>query len=200
MRVIRRKQAENSRWAVSLVDDTDTPIEVVERFLAHLGARGCSPNTQKAYAYDLLRFWRFLEAEALTWDSFGSTDALNLLEHLRTVPSARSAQRLGVSMAVPVATGSARLLSPATVNRVIAAISSFYDYVSLAGLLNGVNPIEKRPDPSRWRVSERHRPFLEGISRQKPMRRSIRVRVPERLPRPLSGFREQWNVKCGYRF
>ena len=186
MRVIRSKQNEKSRRVVSLVDDNDMPVEVVARFLAHLGARGCSPNTQQAYAYDLLRFWRFLGAETLTWDTFRPPDALRLLEYLRTVPSARSAQRLGLSIVVPVDAGSARLLSPATVNRIIAAISSFYDYVSLAGLLDGLNPIEKHPDPARWRVSERHRPFLEGISRQKPMRRSIRVRVPERLPRPLA--------------
>lgn len=185
MRVIRTKHSGGARRVV-LVDDDDKPVEVVAAFIAHLGARGCSPNTQQAYTYDLLRFWRFLSSHDLTWNTVRPPDTLKLLEYLRTTPSARSAQQLGLSLVVPAAGSAGRRLSPATVNRIIAAVSSFYDYTSIAGLLDAANPIEKHPDPNSWRVSDRRRPFLDGISRQKPVRRSIRVRVAERLPRPLS--------------
>jgi hypothetical protein len=58
------------------------------------------------------------------------------------------------------ANGAATNLAASTVNRILAAVSSFYEYAILSGLLDRANPIEKRPDPSLLRVSERHRPFI----------------------------------------
>lgn len=183
---VERSRVDGSGPVVCLVDNAGEPVAVVRGFLKHLEARGCSPNTVRAYAYDLLRFWRFLKAEGLAWDTFRSRDALGLLEHLRSSPSARSAQRLGVAVVDLVDDRPMRRLSGATVNRIIAAVSSFYEYVSLAGLVEGLNPIEKRAVSRGWRVPDRHRPFLDGISRQQPVRRGIRVRVAEHLPRPLA--------------
>jgi integrase/recombinase XerD len=71
------------------------------------------------------------------------------------------------------------------VNRVLAAVSSFYEYVIMAGQFDQANPIEKRPDPALQRVSDRHRPFMGRASRQKPIRRSVRVKTVQRIPRPL---------------
>jgi integrase len=81
----------------------------------------------------------------------------------------------------------ATLLAPTTVNRILAAVSSFYEYLILSAQLGErANPIEKRPDPSLAPVSERHRPFMGKASRQRPVRRSVRVKTVQRLPRPLS--------------
>ena len=44
----------------------------------------------------------------------------------------------------------------------------------------------QRPDPALQRVSERHRPFMGGASRQRPIRRAVRVKTVQRVPRPLS--------------
>ena len=44
--------------SVELVGADGDPVAVVGAFLQHLIARGCSPNTARAYAYDLLHFWR----------------------------------------------------------------------------------------------------------------------------------------------
>jgi integrase/recombinase XerD len=71
------------------------------------------------------------------------------------------------------------------VNRVLAAVSSFYEYLILAGRLEGANPIEKRPDPALARVAERHRPFMGRASRQRPVRRAVRVKTVQPVPRPL---------------
>ena len=60
--------------------------------------------------------------------------------------------------------GPATKLAASTVNRILAAVSSFYEYVILAGLFERLNPIEKRPDPALARVSERHRPFMGRAS------------------------------------
>ena len=172
--------------SVELVDESGAPVAVVSAFLRHLAARGCSPNTVAAYAYDLRHLWCFLFAHGLDWREFGPPHALELLEALRATPSRRPAQRLGLTVATHADGQPARWLAPATVNRVLAAVSSFYEYVILAGVWDRANPIEKRPDPALLVVGERHRPFMGRASRQRPVRRAVRVKTPQRVPRPLS--------------
>ncbi|MET9251892.1 tyrosine-type recombinase/integrase [Nonomuraea sp. NPDC003709] len=53
-------------------------------------------------------------------------------------------------------------------------------------MFDRLNPIEKRPDPALARVSERHRPFMGRASRQRPVRRAVKVKTVQRVPRPLS--------------
>jgi integrase/recombinase XerD len=76
-------------------------------------------------------------------------------------------------------------LSPATVNRALAAVSAFYDWAILCGRFDGPNPIARITDRSIMMVSDRHRPFLAGIAPLSPSARTMRVRTPRRLPRPL---------------
>ncbi|MEV6987500.1 tyrosine-type recombinase/integrase [Sphaerisporangium sp. NPDC051017] len=153
-------------------------------FLEHLSARGCSPNTVRAYAYDLLHFWLFLGSRGYEWQDFSAVHALELLAYLRSVVVTGPGQRLGLSVAVDSSGQTGRRLAPSSVNRALAAVSSFYEFVILGGW-GGANPIEQRPDPALARVSERHRPALGSSSRQRPVRRSVRVKTVERLPRPL---------------
>lgn len=80
-----------------------------------------------------------------------------------------------------------RRLAASTVNRILAAVSSFYEHAILTGRYHsGTNPIEKQPDPHAARTTERHRPFLSGVARQRPLRRTVRVKATYRLPRPMS--------------
>lgn len=185
MRVRRGAGQGEGDLGVELVDDVGEPVVVVSSFLRHLAARGCSPNTIEAYAYDLGHFWRFLGARGLSWEEFRPGHALELLEVLRLTPSHRRVQRLGLSLATTVAGRPAVRLAPATVNRVLAAVSSFYEYAVLSGRLERENPIEQRPDRASERVSDRHRPFMDGASRQRPVRRTVRVKTVQAIPRPL---------------
>jgi integrase/recombinase XerD len=87
-----------------------------------------------------------------------------------------------------VATAEGRLLSPATVSRILAATSSFFEWAIAAELYTtSDNPMQKRDDAALARVPDRHQPFVGAASRQRPVRRAVRVRLPIRLPRPLSG-------------
>ncbi len=184
---VRRRREGASGAPCALVDGAGHPVPIISGFLRYLTARGCSPNTVSAYAHDLLHFFRFLDVAELTWQSFGPPQTIEFLEYLRAVPARRPGQRLGLAPVARSGSGGATQLSPPTVNRVLAAVSSLYDYLILSGNLTaGDNPLLKRPDPAAARVSERHRPFMGRASRQRPMRRSIRVREVERLPRPLS--------------
>ena len=77
-------------------------------------------------------------------------------------------------------------LSPETVNRAIAAVSSFYEYLIVVGRSDAnTNPVQRKEDPAYCRVSERPKPFLAGISSGRPVRRIARVKTAVRLPRPM---------------
>lgn len=168
---------------VVLFDDAGMEIVLVTRFLAHLADSGFSPNTLCAYGYDLRRLAEFLRRDDLGWDDFTPAKALLFLGYLRRLPSRRSAQRLGLT----IATGQGRLLSGATVQRILAATSSFFEWAIAAEAYGGVdNPMQKRVDSALARVPDRHGPFVGAASRQRPIRRTVRVRLPLRLPRPLA--------------
>lgn len=137
-----------------------------------------------SYAYDLRHLWMFFDRDGLSWEEFAPRHAIGLLEYLRTVPSRRPRQRM-MTLVID-ADGPATRLAATTVNRILAAVSSFYVYVIMAGAFDWQNPIEKRPDPALARVPERHRPFMDGASRQRPVRRAVRVKTVMRVPRPMS--------------
>ena len=183
MRVIRLHDEASDAISFQLLDDTEQPVPVVTGFLRHLGARGYSPNTLSAYAHDLLHFARFLGHQGLTYAEFTPTQAIAFLEYLSRVPSRKQAQaRRATEEGQPTSR-----LSPTSVNRALAAVSSFYEYLILSGQLTGnENPIQKVDDPETARVAERHRPALGRASRQRPIRRVLHVRTVQRLPRPLT--------------
>jgi integrase len=182
---VRRQRKDDGTLSVELLGDDGEPIEVVTGFLRFLAARACSPNTLVAYAYDLRHLWRFFARQELTWAQFSAPDAIALLEHLRSVPSRRPRQRMALMVATSDAAGPGTKLAPTTVNRILAAVSSFYEYAIVSGQLEGANPIEKRPDPALQRVPQRHQPFMGRASRQRPIRRVVRVKTVQRVPRPL---------------
>ena len=189
MRVHRVPQGSDHDATFELLDDDDQPIPIVAGFLRHLRARGCSPNTLSAYAYDLLHFMLFLEQQQLTYQEFTPPHALLFLEYLSTVPSRKPARRLGLVLSTTTEEGaSTTRLSPATINRTFAAVSSFYEYLILSGeFMQRENPIQQVEDPALARVAERHRPFMGLASRQRPIRRSVHVKTIRRVPRPMDG-------------
>ena len=154
---VRQQRGEDGSHRVELLDEDGEPVEVVSGFLRFLAARDCSPNTLVSYAYDLRHLWRFFDRDGLTWAEFAPRHSIALLEYLRSVPSRRPRQRMTLTVVVD-ADGPATKLAATTVNRILAAVSSFYEYVILAGMFDRLNPIEKRPDPALQRVSDRHRP------------------------------------------
>ncbi len=182
MRVVREAEGGIVRRVI-LLDGTGVEVEPVSRFLAHLSDANYSPNTICAYAYDLRHLAVFLDERSLDWNDFRPSTALEFLGYLRRVPSRRPAQRLGLT----VATGQGRLLSAATVQRALAATSSFFDWAITAERYTaGDNPMQRKVDHALGRVPDRHRPFVGAASRQQPVRRTVRVRLPLRLPRPMT--------------
>jgi integrase len=187
MRVHHIRKDHDHDETFELLDDDGQAIPVVAGFLRHLRARGCSPNTLSAYAYDLLHFMTFLKEQQLTYLDFAPRHAFLFLAYLSMLPSRKSAQRLSLVLSTTTAEGtSATRLSPATINRTFAAVSSFYEYLILSGAFaQRENPIQQVDDPALARVDTRHRPFMGRASRQRPIRRSVHVKTVRRVPRPM---------------
>lgn len=187
MRVHRIQCEGNQTVSFELLDDTDQPIEIVSGFMRHLRARDYSPNTLSAYAHDLLHFMTFLKQQQLTYQDFTPPHALLFLGYLTAMSHQKSVQRLGLVLSATTNDGSSTTrLSPATINRIFAAVSSFYEYLILSGqFTQRENPIQQVDDPALARVSGRHRPFLGPASKQRPIRRAVHVKTVHHLPRPM---------------
>src|SRR5436305_14356394 len=105
MRVHRVPTSSNHDVTFELLDDDDRPVAVASGFMRHLRARGYSPNTLSAYAYDLLHFMSFLQEQRLTYDEFRPPHALLFLEYLSELPSKKTARRLGLVLSTTTADG-----------------------------------------------------------------------------------------------
>ena len=170
---------------LEVIDDSGEPVTIVSAFLRHLAARDYSPNTLIAYAHDLQHLWRFFHSQNMTWKTLKPHQAVDLLTYLRSLSSSHPVQRLGLALATTDQGRPSRHLAPKTINRILAAVSSFYEYTIVTGRFQAANPLEKVPDLMALHLTERHQSFLGGIRRQHPIRRRIGVRTVDRLPRPL---------------
>jgi len=108
-------------WTV--VGPDGRAVEVVDGFLGWLTGIERSPNTVEAYARDLGVFWSFLDARGLVW---GRVSVVELGDF------AGCARRPAEN--VLVLSEQAAKRSASTVNRMLAAVVSFYVYQGRHGM------------------------------------------------------------------
>ena len=175
MRAVRVADGGVDKPAVQLVGGNDDVVEDVSGFLRLLTVRRFSPNTARAYAHDLQKLMLFLDERGLTLQHFTPARAVDFLATLRHMPSNRRAQRLDLAATVD----GGRLLSPRTCNRIMAAVSSFYEFLITCERYSGrANPIQKQADPATRHAVARWRPPLLNSNKQVPVRRTLGVRQP----------------------
>lgn len=160
--------------------------EMAVLFVAYLEASGCSPNTARAYDHDLRHLRSFLVEQGLDWRALTPARAVDLLIHLRDKRSGRRGAGQHPSLATMDGERATARLSTATINRALAAVSSFYDWARFTERFAGANPITRVHDRAAAHVSERHRPFLTGIASQPLTRSPLRLRQVHRVPRPMA--------------
>lgn len=163
---------------LAVVDAAGVAVEPISRFLTFLDARGASPNTIRAYAYDLRRVWDAFEGLGADWRAFDRRLAVELIVAL----NGRAAPVDGRAHGRWPGGG---VRSAATINRTLVAMSSFCDWAVVAELIAAPNPMRIDRRAKVFPVTDRHRPFLEGVTRSPRDERLIRVRSVHRLPRPL---------------
>jgi len=155
-------------WTV--LDASGDPVPPVEAYLAHLQALDRSPTTARAYATSLKLWLDFLHHVGVTWDDAKIEHVSRFVAWLRA-PADN----------VVVLEGGSAQRSPATVNRHLAALFSFYDY-------HARNGVELAQVLVTWRRSNRggYKPFLHHTTAGSPVpTRPLRLRQPRRLPRTL---------------
>jgi integrase/recombinase XerD len=160
--------------------------EVTAMFVVYLEASGCSPNTTRAYGHDLTHLDSFLVEQDLDWRALTPARAVDLLIHLRSKRSHKRGPGNHPSLATIEGERAAPRLSAATINRTLAAVSSFYEWARATDRFEGPSPIVRIHNRAAARVAERHRPFLSGIASRPPMRSPVRLRSVHRVPRPMA--------------
>lgn len=148
-------------------------VDAVNVFLGHLQARAFSPATVRAYAFDLLCFGRFSVDRRLPLVDVVPTDIFEWVD-AQMKPAGTGAQRV-----VPLGRRGA---APASVNRRVAAVRSFFEHLVLCET-RATNPV---PVPRR---SSGLRPKARGVlGHLGPGRRrgaGRLVRQPQRLPEAI---------------
>jgi ATP/maltotriose-dependent transcriptional regulator MalT len=145
----------------------------------YLADRRYSPRTVWAYAFDLLAFVRWLQAEGVALEDVTTEVLLRFLAFCRqaklqgqpggNVHSIRDARSTGYAAA--------------TINRRLVAIAGLFEYRAMREP-EAVNPVPRGSE--RRRVTRAERGGLLGhLARPKPSSR-LRVREPKRLPRGLA--------------
>jgi len=162
-------------------------IEAVTAFLSFLRAKNYSPNTVKSYAYDLKYYFSFLESKGISYLHPKPNHMISFLEYLKTLKAARKPPKvisLGDALQGYDTPGG---LSANTINRILACVSTFYDWVAL----NRADSEFSSPLPeieSRWTVPSKrlYRGFLFHATKSNRVKKKfLTVRAPRHLPRPI---------------
>ena len=114
-RRVRMPSSGVESWTV--VEPDGGPVELVDELLGWLTGIERSPNTVEAYARDLGLFWAFLDARRLAWDRVSVVELGEFAAWAR-----RPAEN------VLVLSELAARRSASTVNRMLAAVVSFYEF------------------------------------------------------------------------
>jgi integrase len=170
MRVQRVLMPDGSEsWTV--LGDDGAPVPPVEGFLAHLHALDRAPTTQRTYATSLKVWLSFLDGVGVDLDEAGVEHVSRFVAWLRA-PAEN----------VAVLPGGTSRCGPATVNKHLAALFSFYDWRARNGVVLAQSLVE-------WRRVSRggYRSFLHHVTAGRPVAtRPLRLRQERRLPRTLT--------------
>jgi integrase/recombinase XerC len=147
-------------------------VDLVNRFLTHLAARGFSPATVRAYAFDILNFLRFCAARGL---GLGSVEPSDLFDYLdwQTQAGGSTAKVVRIDRRRP---------APATMNRRIAAVRGLFEYLVVMGA-RAINPVPAARRSSGLRATRRG--LLGHLGPGRRRSGGQLVRQPRRLPEAL---------------
>nr|BFD86948.1 hypothetical protein StreXyl84_63490 [Streptomyces sp. Xyl84] len=178
-------------WLV--FDEEGRAVPPVRTFLIDFVARDNRTGSVRSYAYDLLRWWRWLRVVDVEWDRATSAEVRDFVLWLgaatkpRRAPRTRSAATAGTTNPVTKKPYLDDRYKPRTVRHSNAVIRSFYSFWIETGAGPLVNPVPlARTD--RRRPHAHHNPLepyrAEGKLRYNP-------KVPRRWPRQMPD--ERWN-------
>lgn len=150
--------------------------ELANAFLGHLRARAFSPATVRACAFDMVNLARFLTGQDLKLAAVTPVDVFAWVDWqgVRRDDGARSVKVMVLRRQTAAAS---------TVNRRVAAVRAFFEYLVMAGVRDA-NPV---PSPRRGQgIRPAARGLLGHLGPGRPRAGGRLVRQPRRLPESLA--------------
>ncbi|MDP8927761.1 MAG: tyrosine-type recombinase/integrase [Actinomycetota bacterium] len=175
----------------------------MDDFVRELRANGNSPATCRSYCYDLLDWFRCLQAVDTSWDRATRQD---VRDYVLSILSADNPQRRRRRPDTPspgsmnATTGKpylARGYAPATINHRLSVIRAFYDFHAELGLGPVINPV-----PTRRRGESRRNAHHNPLEPWPVGRRAVyRQKQPKGMPRsiPDEAWQELWAALDNHR-
>ena len=170
-----------------VVDDDGHEVAAVSDYLRFLTVKNYSPNTVKNYAYDMRYCFEYFETIHRNYKEVKPKDLIGLVEYLSDKSCRRKPGNVITMSDIKAGATKTGRLSPKTVNRILASLSSFYDWVNLSDDSYSGTPIPEIQDYKTVPVTESYRGFLSFAKKKNKMSsRFLKVKVAKSLPRPLS--------------
>ncbi len=171
---------------VRLLDSSGAPVDAVRVFLQDLQAAGRSAATQRSYAMDLLRWFRFGWALDVQWDHATRVEARDFCRwlSLRDKPAGASGTAAravrGQPNAVTGRPGPGDRYAAATRAHSETVLRVFYEFHRDAGSGPIVNPFPLARERRGGRPNAHHNPMEPFRAERVGL---YRPRVPKRIPR-----------------
>jgi site-specific recombinase XerD len=171
-----RIEPRGSDW--QLVGGDGEKFRLMNEFLGYLADRAYSPQTVRAYAFDLLALARWLLDQHVALEEVTTDVLLRFLTACRTalLPGRRGDNVFSIM------DGSNAGYAATTINRRLAAISALFTYRSMRHP-DLANPVPRGRETRRTAKGERAG-LLGHLATPRP-RSGLRLREPRRLPRGL---------------
>jgi len=134
-------------------------------YLRELEASDCSPLTLRSYAYDLLRWFRFLHSQLMDWQRVERVDVRSFVEHLRETPNPQRLRRRPdgpLPNSVNPLTGKAELsanYAARTINHQLSVLYGFYEHACALDLGPLTNPVPAQRSRRGGRVNAHQSPM-----------------------------------------
>jgi integrase len=181
-------------WRV--LDDAGDPIGPIEIYLTDFIARGNAVASVRSYAYDLLRWWRWLRVVEIDWDKATSAEVKDFVLWLCGATKRRQAARTVSAATAGTVNPITRKrylddrYQPRTVRHSNAVLRDFYDFWIERGSGPLINPVPL--DRSAHRPNAHHNPL--DVFR-KEGRIAYNPKLPKQSPRMLPD--ERWTELFG---
>jgi integrase len=173
--------------AYRLVDAGGEVVASVTEFLHELQASGRTSATQRSYALDLLRWFRFLWAVDVPWGQATRAEARDFCRWLALVDKPRRAgqakQVAGTANPVTGKRSPGGKYAPSTLAHSETVLRAFYAFHLEAGTGPIINPFPLVRERAGGRAHAHHNPMEPfGKERSGRYRPRLAQRVPRRIP------------------
>ncbi|HEY9625092.1 MAG TPA: tyrosine-type recombinase/integrase [Crinalium sp.] len=178
---VQRIRLPNQTESWLVLDDNHLPIPPIQSYLHYLEGLEYSPNTIHNYATHLKQFWEFLREFQHQWDAITVEHLADFIRWLRH-PASK----------VISIQGQAPQRTERTINTILAAVYSFYDYHERMGTVAGLQAYGYTT-----RYSSKYKSLLHHIQVGKEQKiKLLKLKEPRQIPTVLTSAQMQQIVEA----